>query len=55
MPLPLDQVGEKEGNYTSERNNFNEGEICGDLVEEEILRHSKSAEQVVITSSLLVL
>ena len=36
VPLPLDQVGEKEGNYTSERNNFNGGEICGDLVEEEL-------------------
>ena len=29
------------------------GEICGDLLEEEILRHSKASEQVVITASLL--
>ena len=33
MSLPLNQVGEAEINFISERNNFKGGEICGDLLE----------------------
>ena len=54
MSLPLNKVGEEEGNFTSEINNCKGDEICGDLLEEELLRRSKDVEQVVITSSLLV-
>ena len=49
MSLPLNQEGKKEGNFTSEINNFKGGERCVDLLEEEIIHRSKSAEKVVIT------
>ena len=29
MSLPLNQVGEEEGSFTSERNNYKGGERCG--------------------------
>ena len=54
MSLPLNQVGKEGVNFTSKRNNWKEGERCGDLLEEELLRHSKAAEQVLITLSLLI-
>ena len=54
MSLPLDKVGEEEGNLASDRNNFKGGERCGDVLGEEILRCSKFDEQVVITAYLLV-
>ena len=49
MSLPLNQVDNKEGNFTSEKNIFKGGERCVDLLEEEIIHRSKSAEKVVIT------
>ena len=54
MPLPLNQVGEEEGDFTSERNNQKRSDICGELHEHKILILSKDAEQVVITASLIV-
>ena len=54
MSLTLNKVGEKEGNFTPERNNFRGGERCCDLYEEELSRCSKASEHVVITQSLLV-
>ena len=53
MSLPLNEVGEEEGKFTSERNNCKGGENCGYLLEYEILLHIKPSEQVVLTSSLL--
>ena len=50
----MNQVGEEERNFTSERNNYKGGDIYGDILEEEISRRSKAAEQVVITESLIV-
>ena len=38
MSLTLNKVGEEEGNFTSEINNCKGDEICGDLLEEELLR-----------------
>ena len=54
MSLPLNQVGEEKGNFTSERNNCKVGGICVNLLEDDILGHSKDAEQVFITEYLLV-
>ena len=54
ISLPLNQVGEEEGNFTSERNNCKVGGICVNLLEDDILGHSKDAEQVFITEYLLV-
>ena len=54
MSLPLNQVGEEEVKFTSERNNCKGGERCGDLLEEVLLCLIKDPEQVVITESLLV-
>ena len=54
MSLTLNLVCKKEGRFTSERNNYKGGDIYGDILEEDISRRSKAAEQVVITSSLLV-
>ena len=34
MSLPLNKVGEEEGNFTSDRNNWKGGERCGALIEE---------------------
>ena len=48
MSLLLNKVGEEEGNFTSEVNNYKGGEICGDLLEEEILCCIKASEQVII-------
>ena len=42
MFLPLNQVGEEEGNFTSEINNFKGGEICFDLLKDELLRRNKA-------------
>ena len=42
MSLPLNKVDEEEGIFTPERNNCKGGEIYGDLLDEEILRYSKS-------------
>ena len=50
----MNQVGEEEGNFTSERNNCKGGEIYGNLLEDELLHQSKDSEQVFITASLLV-
>ena len=38
MSLPLNEVGEEEGNFTSEINNCKGGERCGDILEGELLR-----------------
>ena len=54
MSLPLNQVGEGEGNSTSERNNWKWCEIYGDLLEEYLFHHSKSDEQVVIKEYMIV-
>ena len=54
MSLLLNQVGDEERKFTSERNDYKGGEICGDLLEEEILHQSKSAEKVLITESMIV-
>ena len=53
MSLHLNQVGEEEGYFTSERYNCKGGERCVKLLEEYILRHSKAAEQVVITEYMI--
>ena len=54
MSLSLNQVGEKEGNFTSERNNSKGGERCGDILEDELLCCSKASEHMATTSSILV-
>ena len=54
MSLPLNKLVQEEGNFTSERNNCKGGERCGDLLEEELLRRSKAAKNVVIKAYLLV-
>ena len=50
MPLTSNRVGEEEGNFTSERNNFKGCERCDELLEEELLRQIKAIEQVFITA-----
>ena len=44
MSLPLNQVGEEEGNFFSDVNNCKVSDICGNIFEEDILRCSKAAE-----------
>ena len=44
MSLPLNQVGEEEGNFDSERNNFKGGDKCIEFLEEGVLRHIRSVE-----------
>ena len=41
MSLPLNQVGEEEGNFTCDINNYKGVNKCDELLEEEILRCSK--------------
>ena len=53
MSLLLNQVGDEERKFTSERNNYKGGEICGDFLEEEILHQSKSSEQVLLTEYMI--
>ena len=53
MSLPLNKVVKEEGNVTSERNNCKEVERCGDILEEDLLRSTMAAEQVVNTASLI--
>ena len=53
MSLPMNQVGEEKGNFTSERNNCKGGERFGEILEKEILHCSNNAEKVVITAYLL--
>ena len=43
IPLPFNQVGEEEGGFISERNNFKGIDRCGDLLEEEILSRGKAS------------
>ena len=52
--LTLNQVDKEEVIFTSERNNSQGGDICGDLFEKDILYCSKANEQVVIAASLIV-
>ena len=54
MSLPMNQVGAEEGNFTSEKNNCKGGEICGDLLEDDVIHHSKAAEQVFVKAYLPV-
>ena len=54
VSLPLNQVGKEEGKFASEINSCKGSERCGDLLEEELVRRSKSDEKVFITESLLV-
>ena len=54
MSLPLNQVGEEEGDFTSDINHCKGGERCDDLLEEGILLQNKASEQVVIKAYLLV-
>ena len=44
MALPLNQTGKEEVNFTSEINIYKGGERCCDILEDEILSHSKAAE-----------
>ena len=54
MSLPLIQAGKEEGNFTSEINIYNRVDTCGEILEEDILSHSKASEEVFITEYLLV-
>ena len=54
MSLPLNQVGEEEGKFASEINNYKGFQRCGDLLEYNILRCSKAAKHVVFTSYMIV-
>ena len=54
MSLPLNKVGKEEGNFTSEKNYCKDGNRYVDLLEQEILRHSKASEQVFITEYMKV-
>ena len=54
MSLPLNQLGEEEGNFTSERNNWKGGERCGELLTEKLLRLSKDDKKVLITAYIII-
>ena len=49
----LESIRLVKSKFTSERNIFKGVEICGDLLEEKLLRRIKAAEQVVVIASLI--
>ena len=44
MSPPLNQAGKEEGKFTSEINIYKGGGRCCDIIEDEILSHSKDSE-----------